>query len=168
MLDIETLGTKPGSVILSIGAVEFYPKYTEFYRRIKVGSSIISGFSIDPVTVKWWQEQNQAAIFSAFYCNGAVRIEEALASFALFLKDMDTRLWAKGPDFDCVLLAAAYEKIGKKVPWSFRNCRDVRTIFALSGVHPTKIGVKHDALDDAKNQAADVIRSSACLGVALQ
>lgn len=166
MVDIETLGSKVGSVILSIGAVEFAPGYQEFYRRIELATAVLAGLSIDPNTVKWWTEQDAEARHAAFFCKGGMYISTALEDFTKFV-DKDTYLWAKGPDFDCVLLHAAYEKLGMKIPWSYRNTRDVRTITALSGVKENRVGTDHNALDDAKNQAALVIEAYKKLGVQL-
>ena len=65
MIDIETLGTDPGSVILSIGAVEFDLKTgktgEEFYQWIDLESSSNKGFSVSAGTIKWWMMQNKKA-----------------------------------------------------------------------------------------------------------
>ena len=168
MVDIETLGSKVGSVILSIGAVQFSPApYTEFYRRIDLASAVLAGLSIDSNTVKWWKEQAVEARYAAFFCCGGVTLGEALKDFADFV-DKDTALWAKGPDFDCVLLEAAYQATGEKIPWSYRNTRDVRTIAALSEVKEERVGIDHNALDDAKNQAALVMKAHNVLKRPLQ
>ena len=167
MVDIETLGGKPGSVILSIGAVQFAPPYEEFYRRIDLADSLLKGFSIDLTTAKWWSEQSADAQRAAFYETDGYAVDIALADFARFV-DKNTCLWAKGPDFDCVLLDAAYQKLGKKIPWSYRHTRDCRTIYALSGVHEERVGTDHNALDDAKSQAAAVIVAHKMLDRKLQ
>lgn len=168
MVDIETLDNHPGGVILSIGAVAFtadsLPASGGFYRRIDLASSVLAGFTISTTTLDWWRQQRPEAVQAAFYCPGGVNIDMALFDFSRFV-DRDTRLWAKGPDFDCVLLATAYEKRGIPCPFSFRNTRDVRTILALSGVTQSHNAAKHDALADARNQAEAVMKAWAVLGV---
>lgn len=53
MVDIETLGRKPGCVILSIGCVAFDGK--EFYVNIDPFKMKDEGvFHVDPDTSKWW------------------------------------------------------------------------------------------------------------------
>ena len=64
MVDLETLGTAPGSVILSIGAVRFDVEkglLDEFYVNIDVESSQRLGLTIDGDTVMWWLKQSDAA-----------------------------------------------------------------------------------------------------------
>ena len=63
MLDIETLGTGPNSVILSIGAVEFDETgvISKFYEAIDPESCTDWGLQIDARTVLWWMDQNDAA-----------------------------------------------------------------------------------------------------------
>lgn len=64
MVDLETLGTAPGSVILSIGAVRFDVEeglLDEFYVNIDVESSQRLGLTIDGATVMWWMKQSDAA-----------------------------------------------------------------------------------------------------------
>ena len=62
MLDLETLGTSPGCIILSIGAV-FFDKNglgQEFYQTIDVQSSIDAGLTMSGGTFKWWMGQQGA------------------------------------------------------------------------------------------------------------
>lgn len=163
MVDIETLGTKPGSLILSIGAVRFDKDglHKEFYRNVEALSSLMAGFTVDPDTVRFWN--NQPFDTRAILFNSPVKIEHVLFHLTDFIH-RDTRVWAKGPDFDLVMLQAAYEKIGERIPWSYRNTRDVRTILDIgvrAGCHapdlfPPTIQ-KHSALEDAKYQANQVI-----------
>ncbi len=169
MVDIETLGTKPGSVILSIGAVMFDDLGVlggpmPFYRNIDVFSSLMAGLVIDPATVEWWREQSDAA-------RGALSSEKhslgsVLGEFYQWLRPA-AYVWAKGPDFDLVLLDAAYAAAGIGRPWSYRNTRDVRTILAIAGVTQEPNGTKHHALDDACSQANAVVAAYKALGKTL-
>ncbi|POO54357.1 hypothetical protein CPJ18_02345 [Agrobacterium rosae] len=60
MIDIETLGTAPGSVILSVGAVTFNAETGEFgegfYAAVEPQSAVDMGLTIDVSTLKWWME----------------------------------------------------------------------------------------------------------------
>lgn len=109
MVDIESLGLKPGAVILSIGAVQFSDAGfgASFYRAIDVFDSLMHGLTINPETVEWWRKQSAEA-------RGALMsdphpLDAALQDFAKFLdrRPLETEVWAKGPDFDLVLLEAA-------------------------------------------------------------
>ncbi len=170
MLDIETLGTEPGSIILSIGAVEFSTEYgvkKEFFRAIDTSSSLLAGFSFSTSTISWWSAQDVQAQQLAFFAPGKMPVKDALEDFSKII-DKNTLIWAKGPDFDCVLLEAAYRKIGLQKPWSYRNTRDVRTILALAGMHSSKAELKHSPVADAEAQAMDVLAAAAILGVVIK
>ena len=160
MLDLETLSSTAPGVILSVGAVEFNQQGLgkDFYYRVDVGSSLLHGLKVDYNTVAWWNEQSEEAKEAAFYYSGAVPLERVLYWFSKFV-DKDTLLWAKGPDFDCVMLHAAYTAFGMKIPWSYRNTRDVRTMLALSGVKEMKGPGEHNALFDARMQAQAVVKA---------
>lgn len=168
MLDIETLGMTPGDVILSIGAVEFGDSSNSYFTGIDLASSLLAGFTINPVTLEWWTQQSEEAKGRAFNAANKQDVRSALEEFAKFVTK-DTRVWAKGPDFDCVMLAAAYQKLGLKQPWSYRHTRDVRTITALAGLTVfAKPIVPHDPIADAGAQASDVIAAHQALGRMLE
>lgn len=164
MIDIETLGTKPGSLILSVGGCAFDDEqgvFGEFYYNVEPLSSLLAGFIVDPDTVRFWNGQSPET--KAILFNKPVSIAKVLNELAIYIHPEDY-VWAKGPDFDLVLLQTAYEKLGEKIPWRFRNTRDVRTILDVGhrmGIlanelyppHPQK----HSALEDAKYQANQVI-----------
>jgi len=162
MIDIETLSTRPGGLILSIGGVVFSKDglHNEFYRNVETLSSLFAGFSVDPDTVRFWN--NQPFDTRAILFNSPVRVEQALFGLTQFIPH-DARVWAKGPDFDLVMLQTAYEKIGERIPWAYRNARDVRTILDIgmrAGIvapllFPPTVQ-KHSALEDAKYQANQV------------
>ena len=78
VLDLETLGTKTNSSILTIGALIFNPNSTDildfvsektenspsistFYKKISLDSCESIGLEIDDATIKWWSQQNQEA-----------------------------------------------------------------------------------------------------------
>jgi DNA polymerase III epsilon subunit-like protein len=168
MVDIETLGLKPGSVILSIGACRFDEggvSEERFYRPIDVFDSLMTGLKVDEATVGFWRMQLPEAR-SALSPGRPLR--ETLEAFAEYVKGVPL-LWAKGPDFDLVLLDAACEAVGMKKPWSYRVARDVRTMLALApsfGTVPEGT-LAHHALSDAVYQATQVIAAAKELGVVL-
>lgn len=66
MLDIETIGNKPWSVIVSIGAVIFNPKTGDisdstFHKKINIESCMNLGLKMDASTVLWWLKQSKDA-----------------------------------------------------------------------------------------------------------
>ncbi|NRB23152.1 MAG: 3'-5' exoribonuclease [Shewanella sp.] len=166
MLDLETLSTVPEAAILSIGAVFFDPINSllgkEFYQIVVRTNSTLDG-TVSDDTVKWWNSQSPEAN-SIFTDPSAISLREALVSFDSFIKNNGSeniQVWGNGSGFDNVILASAYKRNGLKVPWNFRNDRDVRTVVELGRclrkIDPkeslTMSGLAHNALDDAKFQA---------------
>lgn len=164
MLDLETMGSKPGAAIISIGAVFFSPKDglgETFHERIDLESAVKAGLKMDASTVKWWMEQSKEA--QAVMRPGAMPLEAALELLTDFVNanadSTEVEVWGNGSDFDNVLLGAAYEACSLKAPWKFYRGRCFRTLKNLPGAPkaPKFAGTKHDALDDAKNQATHAI-----------
>jgi DNA polymerase III epsilon subunit-like protein len=168
MLDLETLGTKPDSVILSIGAVAFSEEsiINEFYTAINVQSSVEKGLKMYPDTVCWWANQSDAAKNGIF--ESTVTLPAALSDFLLWVRSMEAdmldsvRMWGNGEDFDNVILREAYLKVGappSRIPWHFRNNMSYRTLKnLLPHIEIERVGEHHNALDDAKSQALHAIK----------
>lgn len=164
MVDLETLGTTPGSVVLSIGAVAFNKQEVfdhTFYAEINTDSSYSYDMTSCPKTLKWWDEQGADARKTLSNCNeGSVdELDVVLTGFKRFLAvNPDVRFWGNGAAFDNVILAAAYEATGIKLPWKFWNDRCYRT---LKGLYPNvplqRTGTHHNALDDAITQAKHAV-----------
>ena len=162
MVDIETLGTEPGSVVVSIGAVQFDDDGlgAEFYRVVDVLDSLLAGLRVDESTLEWWRKLPAAARGALYAVEARRELGEALEDFGRFIDSSspaESNLWAKGPDFDLVLLQAAYKAAGKRIPWKYRNARDVRTVLGMSRAGLlVNAGVHHHALADARHQAEQV------------
>lgn len=180
MADLETLGTRPGSIIISIGATKFDengPYGEPFYMRIDMQSCVDAGLLIDVDTVKWWMKQSDEA--RAEFQKDAGHLYQALESFsfwcdALFVRkfsiserrmvvnpsaNSNIELWGNGANFDNALLKAAYDKVGLEAPWEFWNDRCYRTLKAMYPhiKMPKRTGTHHNALDDAISQVNHLI-----------
>lgn len=167
MLDLETLGTKPGCIILSIGAV-FFGKDglgEEFYRVISTPKSEKIGLGTDRDTVEWWNAQSREARKVIEVAAGPFNYSPivAAASFSDFVDLHGNRdsvqVWGNGSDFDQPILAELYYRVGVPLPWKFWNNRCYRT---LKYIDPSeklvRVGTYHNALDDAKSQAEHAVR----------
>lgn len=162
MLDLETFGSRPGSVIVSIGAVKMDLERglvgEGFYRAIDPVTSQRLGLTLDASTVTWWLGQSEPARQAV--CNPAAKVHlaEALRSFTDFI-GTEATIWGNGADFDNVLLAAAYDAAGSVPPWKFWNNRCYRTMKSLfPDVKLERAGTHHNALDDAISQADHLVR----------
>ena len=158
MVDLETLGTKPDAVILSIGAVFFDADNLgkEFHRVLTIEDQQQVGRVIDPQTVEWWGSQSEAA--RAIFTAPNVATAQGLDEFTAFCGDENISVWGNGADFDCVLLGSLYESFKRKRPWSYSKNRCHRTHkntlkLPPGATGPARLGTHHNALDDAKYQA---------------
>lgn len=167
MLDLETFGTAPGSVIRSVGAVLFDPNSdrtgAEFYLNIEHDSCLKRGLTVDAATEAWWRRQSRAAQDALLV--DPKPLPEVVDEFAAwFRKSGGVFLWSQGANFDEVLWGYAIRSVGYKPPWKFSDARDTRTAYDLAGLNTYSIqrkGTYHNALDDAKHQARCVQMSYA-------
>lgn len=159
MVDLETLGRAPGCSVISIGAVAFTAAGLgeEFYVSIDPASCEAFGLSTCPETLAWWSAQSEDA--RRVFTEDKVSLPEALQAFrAFYLRHDGARLWGNGVDFDNAILQACYDRTGEEAPWKFWNNRCFRTLRGLRPHIPfSRIGVYHNALDDAKTQAVHAI-----------
>lgn len=168
MLDLETLGSTPGSVITSIGAVEFGggTVLRRFYQRVNPESCILAGLHMDPQTVIWWLGQSEEARRELTNPDN-VPLAKTLQEFSDWLP-AGAEVWGDGAAFDNVLLSCAYEALRMPRPWGYRNDRCYRT---LRNLRPDierqqdTAAVKHHALHDAEQQARHLMNILKALGV---
>lgn len=176
MLDLETLGTKAGCVVLSIGAVRFNPfgeplapdDMPQFYRVLDLDDQVANGLAINADTVRWWMKQDVMA--RAVFDADGTPVVEALRDFAAFCSpDINLAygpidgLWANAPSFDCAILRAVADAYAVDFPVKFYREYCMRTLKwqneALKlGAGNYKFGVNHNAVDDAIGQALFVQR----------
>lgn len=165
MIDLETLGRRPGCAILSIGAVAFSPEGLgkELYVVISRPSQASLGLHEDPETLKWWLSQTEAArqVLSDAAAETAIPLEKGLSQLTTFLSQFGLRrvkVWGNGGDFDNAILTNLYAAINQVPPWDFWNNRCYRTLKNLVPSEKLKrTGTYHNALDDAKTQAAHAV-----------
>lgn len=160
-LDIESMGTTPGSAVVGIGAAFFDFNTSEidegFYRAIHLADCCNHGLTIDASTVMWWlgqvDEVRNAIRFGTYPLK--VALEELRHYIETHSTERDVRPWMRGPSFDGSLLGAAHRAVDLPLPWMFWNERCHRTLTARNAniEQPTREGEWHNALVDAKHQA---------------
>ena len=163
MIDIESLGNRPGAVILSIGAAAFDDRaiVARFHKTINTPTCLEAGLSIDPDTAAWWSTQSSDA---QQLLDRAARFGESLGDVLLQFRHWFGQVhgetaWANGADFDLPILAHAYRACGLGgPPWRYTNTRCYRTLKNLRpDIALVRIGDHHDALHDAESQAMHAI-----------
>jgi hypothetical protein len=173
--DLETLGQRPGAVIVDVGLVVFSAgnPYIDGMRvRIDIQSSMDLGFEVDAATLVWWMEQNDAARHTVFSMKRSPTgnlspnfLHVGLASRKIhdFIVGVNPAgVWSNGPSFDLSMLAVLFQRCGLDMPWNFRAERCFRTISAMYSeacpTEPRDGGVKHSAFDDALWEAARLVQ----------
>lgn len=159
VLDIETLGTRPGCAFMSVGAVrvEGLKVKASFERVIDLQTCLDAGLRIEAGTVMWWMMRPRSARM-AWAGPGVERwpLRLVLEQFAEFVEG--SQVWGCSPSFDCAILAAGYKALGMRVPWFFFEERDVRTARALFRIDKAAEGkAAHTALADAMREAKELI-----------
>jgi len=172
MIDLETLGTRPGSAIAQIGAVLFEPVYGGKILNGKAFNQYIrpdDRVNFDTDTIAWWLQQSPDGRkrLAEGMSQGVTEAEalQELARWPMLTHNLTWEavggVWAHGPTFDVNLLHEAFARNGLEPAWSYRAPRDTRTLYFLAnGGQPPEIDwtgfVKHDAKDDAIAQAMQV------------
>lgn len=167
MLDIETLGTTPNSVIVSIAAVKFNfgnDEMEEFEINIDVKSSKGFGMLVEKETLEWWATQPKEVRNA--WLKDPVHITEALDQFIEFLgPDLKNNvIWCNGMNFDYPVLEWSLKACSKPVPWKYWNLRDARTVYSVFDLNMKefpRVGDYHNAIDDCKTQIA-ALKSVLC------
>lgn len=186
MVDLETLGTVPGCVILSIGAVEFCPDAgklgKEFYEVISTYDSLECLLSVDKDTEAWWLNQSRDAqrVLELAHQPDATKLAVALARFNDYLASIappsKIRLYGNGADFDNPILRVAYT-CAKVKPYfagyggrCYRQLKNLDELFgpALRFEKLERQGTHHNALDDAKSQAQHLMANVARIRRSIQ
>jgi hypothetical protein len=162
MIDCETLGTTASAVILSIGAVKFDLNSDAiddngFYSSATIESNLDLGRRIQEDTLLWWLKQPAAA--QQVFHEAKVPLSDSLIELSDWIGADDCHVWSNGADFDLPMISHAYSQIGVEVPWKFWNSRCFRTYKNLPGAKDIRVpplGVKHNALSDAYQQAQTI------------
>jgi DNA polymerase III epsilon subunit-like protein len=156
-LDLETLSTESTAAIVQIGAVVIGSPDLTFDMCICPRRAERAGMTVSTETLHWWGKQ--PSIVRKRVMSGTASPLEALHEFTAWCTgvcegDLDRAyLWTNGADFDLPILRNAYE-LFMTYPFNHRNHRCFRTLLAYTGVPRIPSTSVHDALEDAKAQAA--------------
>ena len=162
MIDIETLGTMPNSVILSVGAVKFDPfksdePYDGRHWKINVDAQTSKGRFVDEKTLAWWSKQEKDIQDRAFSDHGRIPVEPFMQELNAWLTGCE-QIWCQGPQFDMVILEDFFRDFGHHMNWFYWQVSDCRTLFKMMPQDPRKQIQEdlHDAQADAHWQAVCV------------
>jgi len=170
-IDIETLGTKPDTVVLTIGGIKFDPHaddglHSEFYYRLDADEQIQNGRSVLDSTLDWWSKQDKSVYEEAMSVDNRTPVPGVLKALNKWLVGVD-KIWCQGPLFDIGILQNLYAEMDLHHNWPFYIIRDSRTLFGLMDKDPRKEidFAAHNALADAIVQSLCIQKVYKKLGV---
>jgi hypothetical protein len=154
MIDLETLGTKSDTAVLSLGAVIFNREeilkkqlwHFNLNEQLKVKRSVTGD------TLTWWMNQSESARGVFAKCNTeGILARQFVESFDQFIGTQKLKVWSNGASFDVPIIENLLCQAGAQIPWKFWDVRCYRTMKAMFSIEIGVIrdGVAHDALDDA-------------------
>lgn len=170
MIDLETMGTDPDTVVLSAGAVVFDPEEGTTanppgrqYWVLNIQDQLDKGRTITGATLKWWLNQSDEAIRgwnrNESACTGMVEFQSELVEM---WKSWNCQyIWSHGSTFDVAIL----DNMFGNSPWKFWDVRDTRTLLHVTNMKIDRAqGIHHNALGDAVAQAQTICKAWRSIG----
>lgn len=159
MADIETLGTRPDCVVLSIALVKFDLDGEDTFESILDDPSRVFYTTLDTAaqshrtiqqsTLDWWKQfpQQRELIDSARKHHP----RDALIAVNNWVENDKPNLWGNGATFDNVIINDLYETFAVNSAFPYYQARDLRTLKQLAGKPklPFSNPQPHNALYDA-------------------
>jgi hypothetical protein len=186
MLDIESLDIKPNAIVTQMAALGWHTEDpdAEFiqpvqsFLPIQPQQELIPARTIRGSTIIWWMKQESAAR-ERFQESDGEDFDELMALGRHFVSRVQRMIdeagpegnyevYARGPQFDVVVIESLLNQLGLKAPWKYDKVRDLRTLMALAGISTADVPqlagqVTHDALWDCKYQKACYLEATRVL-----
>lgn len=172
VIDLETLGLSHDAAIISIGGVALDTAYepVSYFASgpISMRSNDTCGRTVDASTVAWWLDQPAEVRKFSFMTTvddgfSGAYLSSALRDFFIWgdFEHAKKKVWGNGPEFDNVILAAAWERTAAKSEiwsWPYYNNQSIRTIRLIAeqlklDVMEREPLIQHVALYDAYAEA---------------
>jgi hypothetical protein len=173
MMDSESLGLDPSSVVYDWGFVAFdlddpdtILDVSQVY--LPLGAQVLLGRSQDPTTWLYHLEAGPARIAVIREANEAgdldalgVLLRSQLRRFTRNIEGAkEYQVWFARPQHDVPLIASLLKDIGEELPWDYATVRDLRTLMDSAQlphrgpeVEPFKAGLTlHTSIGDSKYQ----------------
>jgi hypothetical protein len=164
MLDIETLGNTPGSIVFEVGAVLFDEKgvLDTFHAFMPVAASAHRGFTIALPTLSWRADNGRSLndIITMSGLEGS--INDTMLRLAKFMDGVE-QFWSKG-NFDYPLMARYFDSCNLNTPWKYGQVRELRTMLSEFGIVTPKADISHNALEDALQQVELLLKMRGMVG----
>lgn len=150
MLDLETLGVIPSSIVLSVGIVIFDEKYEIIDKKVWVlnkEEQLKLGRTYNKQTIEFWKDQPEEAK-EQFNSKYVYKIDDFKTDFFNFVSKFNIdSVWTSAPVLDVGCLQTIYGD-GDYLPWKYNQIRCLRTIRDYMNGFPTRKNIHHDCIDD--------------------
>lgn len=159
-IDVESLGLRPNSVVVSIGLVAFTiaaGTIATLYLVPNRQEQVSAGRVVCDATVAWWAQQEVAPC--SVFKDPEVSVYSALESIKNFVDLLQVShagidgVWGYGADFDNAMVQDLFATFGVEPAWNYKLNRCGRTATRIAGVSSEKSKIPHHALYDALAQA---------------
>ena len=184
VIDLETIGTKPGCIVTEVGAAlfsanPFIAGTLELNEEIDYASSKRAGFKADKKTVAWWADKLSLPAaarkdYERYFANhwmAARSVKASISNISMFYNKVMERIPAgeklylvgNDIDFDKSILEHYFAATCTPIPWHYRDWLSLPTVVWLveiiTGIDIKKVirskwPTTHMALDDARQEAA--------------
>jgi hypothetical protein len=148
ILDLETLSTRPNSIITEIGVLAFDRETLSVVEGIVITPSLFHQLGVGrhacPDTLAF--HRKKGTLPTEIHPQDPREDCSNLRRF--FEHHQPHRIWIQGPDFDRPILEDFLRQFGAVLPWEFWRTRDTRTLWDTAfpdKKHPPR---PHHALDD--------------------
>lgn len=160
MVDIETLGTNYGDVMICAYTCKFDLEKRDvgfvntFY--FDIVQSLEKGFKIDGNTLMWWLNEDTALLKDILEKGKLTQLEIEINRLFYEIEGCD-KIWCKGASFDFPILKAYFDKFEMRTPWAHYQERCLRHAFDF--IEQDYVGKKHTK-DDVVNQITNLFKSN--------
>lgn len=145
MLDLETLGVTPNAVVTQVAMTAFdlsEPEriISEVVEYLPIQPQLDAGRQIDASTLTWWMRQSDVArgVFSKSDGDDPEELNALIRhirrKFVQLTENKDYQVWARGPQFDVVMLESLMFMVKESAPWKYDSVRDLRTLMDAAGI----------------------------------
>jgi len=158
MVDLESLATGSNAVVTQIGACAFDIKTGEndthgVCLNLRIQEQLDKGRVITGKTLKWWLGEIKEAKGECTWIGNElapVSAIQALQQYVSMYCSKGFNMWSH--TFDQLILNNLSYMYNHKLPWTYRQSRDIRTLTCLAGMKKKKSDMvhqkTHNGLDD--------------------
>ena len=174
MLGIQTLGTKPGCVVLEFALCHFLDesedrKHFEIvppimrHARIDIKSQMKAGATIEFDTLKWWVDTNPLRLQNIMNDEYAAPPHFIAKWLQDYTEWENANIWARDWDFEYPLMDDFFTRFGTpgKHVWKFSHKRSHQFLLKLAGIKTPPATNTHSAVADVEariESAIDTLR----------